>query len=43
MKWNTGWRAEERERMKAVVQGLASQSRTVAPVWTSGLRIYSSS
>lgn len=41
MKWKTGGRAEERERRKAVVQGLANESRTVASQWTAGLRIYS--
>lgn len=41
MKWKTGWRAEERDRMKDVLQGLANESKTVGSVWTSGLRIYS--
>lgn len=41
MKWKTDWRAEEREKMKAVLQGLANESRTVVSVWTAGLRIYS--
>lgn len=40
MKWKTGWRAGERDKMWAVQQGLADE-RTVASVWTSGLRIYS--